>query len=197
MAGAQGNAANAAGAQGNAANAAGVQGNAANAGGGQQQRPWYQRTGATPPPGIPIPAHNRAFWEEFRDEDIAVVVEHLVISPRHPAYQTTVDILTNAVGCFTAGDLDGLRKLDFTAAGMQVAPAVKLERVARYYEYVQQEHCAFTELSMFREWLRTENRAAAPNAGGQAGRHALPSSHKPRCRRVLVRDRRIHRLCVL
>ena len=161
---------NMAGGQGNAANAAGGQANAANAGGGQQQRPWYQRTGATPPPGVPIPAHNRAFWEEFRDEDIAIVVEHLVIGPQHPAYQVTVNTLTNVVGCFTAGDLDGLRKLDFTAAGMQVAPAVKLERVARYYEYVQQEHRAFTELSMFREWMRTENRAAAPNVGGQAGR---------------------------
>ena len=57
---------------------------------------------------------------------------------------------------------------DFTAAGMQVAPAVRMDRVARYLEYVRQEYQGFNELLMFGDWLQVENRAAAPNARGQA-----------------------------
>ena len=113
--------------------------------------------------------HNRAYFEDFRDERIPVVVEQLVMTRGHPTFQATIDVLLNAMGCITAGDLDGLRKPDFTGAGMQVAPAVKLERVTRYFEYVQQEYREFQELSMFPEWLRMENRNAASNRGGQAG----------------------------
>ena len=86
----------------------------------------------------------------------------------HPTFLATIDVLLNAMGCVTAGDLDGLRKPDFTGAGMQVAPAVKLERVTRYFEYVQQEYQEFQELTMFPEWLRVETRNAASSHGGQA-----------------------------
>ena len=134
----------------------------------QRPRPWYERTG-TPPPNIAITTHNQAYFEDFRDERIPVVVEQLVMDQAHPTFQATVDVLVNAIGCVTAGDLDGLRKPDFTDAGMQVAPAVKLERVTRYFEYVQQGYREFQELAMYREWLRMENRNAAWNRGGQAG----------------------------
>lgn len=173
QAGGQANPAGAAGGQNNPAANRGVPPNQANRGGqqggGQQQPPWYQRTG-TPPPNVPIIDHNRAFWEAFSVATIDVIVEQLVIGTQHPSFQATVNAIEQTMGCFTARDLVGLRKLDFTTAGIQVAQAVKLERVARYVEYVQQEYQSFQDFLTFRAWKAQQNRAApAPNRGGQAG----------------------------
>ena len=89
-----------------------------NQGGAQQHqylRPWYEQT---PHSGVIITTHNQAYFEEFRNERIPVVLEQLVMARTHQTFLATIDILENVMGCITAGDLDGLRKLDFTAAGI-------------------------------------------------------------------------------